>query len=40
MQKLLNRKDWKKVKLGSVADMSGGGTPKSNITKYYNGDIL
>lgn len=40
MQKLLNGKDWKKVKLGSIADMSSGGTPKSNIAEYYNGDIL
>ena len=40
MQRLLNGKDWKKVKLGNVADMSSGGTPKSNIAEYYNGDIL
>ena len=40
IQRLLNGKDWKKVKLGNVADMSSGGTPKSNIAEYYNGDIL
>ena len=40
MQRLLNGKDWEKVKLGNVADMSSGGTPKSNIAEYYNGDIL
>lgn len=30
---------WKKVKLGSVADMNSGGTPKSNVEEYYGGDI-
>lgn len=40
MQRLLNGENWKKVKLGSIADMSSGGTPKSNIAEYYNGDIL
>ena len=31
--------EWKKVKLGSVADMNSGGTPKSNVEEYYGGDI-
>ena len=31
--------EWKKVKLGSVAYMNSGGTPKSNIEEYYGGDI-
>ncbi len=30
---------WKKVKLGTVAEMYSGGTPKSNVEKYYGGDI-
>ncbi|HKM15621.1 MAG TPA: restriction endonuclease subunit S [Marinospirillum sp.] len=30
---------WKKVKLGSVADMNSGGTPKSSVEEYYGGDI-
>ncbi|CAM5190373.1 hypothetical protein OURE66S_00927 [Oligella ureolytica] len=25
--------------LGSIADMSSGGTPKSNVEEYYSGDI-
>lgn len=47
MQQLLTGKkrlpgfsgEWRKVKLGSVADMNSGGTPKSNIEEYYSGDI-
>jgi len=31
--------EWKKVRLGSVADMNSGGTPKSNIEEYYGGNI-
>lgn len=31
--------EWKKVKLGAVADMNSGGTPKSNIEEYYGGNI-
>ncbi|WMC10664.1 restriction endonuclease subunit S [Oceanimonas pelagia] len=31
--------EWKKVKLGSVANMNSGGTPKSTIGEYYGGDI-
>ncbi len=30
---------WKKVKLGSIADMNSGGTPNSNVEEYYGGDI-
>lgn len=33
------REGWKKVKLGSIADMNSGGTPKSNVEEYYSGDI-
>jgi len=31
---------WKKVKLGDVCEMSSGGTPKSSVSEYYEGDIL
>lgn len=31
--------EWKKVRLGTVADMNSGGTPKSNIKEYYGGNI-
>ncbi len=30
---------WKKVKLGEVAEIIGGGTPKTKISEYWNGDI-
>jgi type I restriction enzyme S subunit len=32
-------REWKKVRLGTVADMNSGGTPKSNIEEYYGGNI-
>lgn len=31
--------EWKEVKLGDVADIIGGGTPKTSIKEYWNGDI-
>lgn len=31
---------WKEVRLGDVAMMSSGGTPKSSVPEYYDGDIL
>ena len=30
---------WKRVKLGAIADMNSGGTPKSTVEEYYGGDI-
>lgn len=47
MQQLLTGKkrlpgfegEWEKVKLASVAELSSGGTPKSSVGEYYNGDI-
>lgn len=30
---------WELRKLGEVADIVGGGTPKTNISEYWNGDI-
>ena len=32
-------KGWKRVKLGEMADIVGGGTPKTKIPEYWNGDI-
>lgn len=41
MQRLLTPKeDWKKVKLGKLAFMQSGGTPKSTVEEYYNGNIV
>lgn len=41
MQRLLTPKeDWKKVKLGDLAFMQSGGTPRSTVGKYYNGNIV
>ena len=34
------KEHWNIVKLGDVSEMSSGGTPKSSIEKYYNGDVL
>lgn len=47
MQQLLTGKkrlpgfngEWKKVKLGSIAEIVGGGTPSTNISHYWNGGI-
>ena len=30
---------WKECKLGDVIEIIGGGTPKTSITEYWNGDI-
>nr|WP_269438406.1 restriction endonuclease subunit S [Phosphitispora fastidiosa] len=30
---------WEEVRLGDVADMHSGGTPKSTISEYYDGDV-
>jgi type I restriction enzyme S subunit len=47
MQQLLTGKkrlpsfsgEWKKVNLGEVAKMNSGGTPKSTVKEFYDGDI-
>jgi type I restriction enzyme, S subunit len=47
MQQLLTGKkrfhnfnaEWKYVRLGDVADINSGGTPKSSVPEYYDGDI-
>jgi type I restriction enzyme S subunit len=31
--------EWEDVQLGEVADMNSGGTPKSTVTEYYDGEI-
>jgi len=31
--------DWKKIKLGNIADIVGGGTPSTQIKEYWNGEI-
>ena len=31
--------DWKMQTLGSVINLIGGGTPKTSIPEYWNGDI-
>ena len=31
--------DWEQRKLGDVATVTGGGTPSTNISEYWNGDI-
>lgn len=31
--------DWKTYKLGDIAEIIGGGTPKTDITEYWNGSI-
>lgn len=31
---------WKLAKLGEISEMGSGGTPKSSVEEYYNGDIL
>lgn len=31
--------EWKEVRLGEIADIIGGGTPKTSIKEYWNGDI-
>ncbi|WBM74179.1 restriction endonuclease subunit S [Saprospira grandis] len=35
----MKNKDWKKVKLGEVVEIIGGGTPKTSVDEYWNGEI-
>lgn len=35
----MNCKNWKKVKLGNIGNVIGGGTPSTKIPEYYEGDI-
>lgn len=34
-----NRQGWKECKLGDVVELVGGGTPKTTVLEYWNGDI-
>lgn len=41
MQQLLTPKeDWTICKLGEISSMTSGGTPKSSMSEYYDGDIV
>jgi restriction endonuclease S subunit len=31
--------EWKTYKLSEIAQMIGGGTPKTTVEEYWNGDI-
>jgi len=33
------KEKWKKVRLGDITEMNSGGTPKSSVTEYYDGNI-
>ncbi|NOR71002.1 MAG: restriction endonuclease subunit S, partial [Methylomarinum sp.] len=32
-------REWEKVRLGDIAEINSGGTPKSSVTEYYGGNI-
>ena len=38
-KQFLNTPSWEQRKLGEVATVTGGGTPSTNISEYWNGDI-
>lgn len=38
-KEFLNAGDWEQRKLGDIATITGGGTPSTNISEYWNGDI-
>ena len=35
----LHKEQWQEVRLGEVAEIIGGGTPKTSIPEYWNGEI-
>lgn len=35
----MQKTDWKKCKLGDVAEVVGGGTPSTKESLYWNGDV-
>lgn len=35
----MNSNEWEEVKLSEVCEIIGGGTPKTSISEYWNGDI-
>lgn len=36
---MINKATWQRVKLGEVAEIVGGGTPKTSVPEYWGGDI-
>ena len=34
-----NKNEWRKVKLGEIGEIISGGTPKTSIKEYWNGNI-
>ena len=34
-----NKNEWRKIKLGEIGEIVSGGTPKTSIKKYWNGNI-
>jgi len=34
-----NKNEWKKVKLGDIGEIVSGGTPKTSVKEYWNGNI-
>ena len=38
-KQFLNTPSWEQRKLGEIATVTGGGTPSTNISEYWNGDI-
>jgi type I restriction enzyme S subunit len=39
MTKQVMKSSWKETTLGEVAEIIGGGTPKTSVAEYWNGDI-
>ena len=37
--KLIYRRGWREVKLGDIISLQGGGTPKTSVPEFWNGDI-
>ena len=36
---MMNKNEWKKVKLGDVCKIVSGSTPKTHVKEYWNGNI-
>ncbi|KAF3981309.1 MAG: hypothetical protein HFP78_07440 [Methylococcales symbiont of Hymedesmia sp. n. MRB-2018] len=35
----VGRSEWREVKISGIAEIIGGGTPKTSVPEYWNGDI-
>lgn len=35
----MNKTAWQRVKLGEIAEIISGGTPKTSVPEYWGGDI-